>query len=80
MKVVLRHPGIGLFYAGRRHWVGHPSAALDLQTIERATEVSREESFEEMEIYVTYDEPDCEFVLRLGRKRARIDPTRRAAA
>src|ERR1039458_7931446 len=36
MRVILRHPEIGLYYAGRKHWVGSPGSALDLGTIERA--------------------------------------------
>jgi len=70
MRVLLRHPGIGLYYAGRKHWVGSPDSALDLGTIERATELSRHESFGDMEVLVTYDEAACELVLPLGRKRA----------
>ena len=65
MRVILRHAGIGLYYAGRRQWVNHPESALDLETIERATELGREESFGEMEIVVTYDDPCRELVLPL---------------
>ena len=68
MRVVLRHAGIGLYYAGRKHWVGKPDSALDLETIERATELSRDEAFVEMQILVTYDDPYRELVLPLGRK------------
>jgi len=68
MRVVLRHAGMGLYYAGRKHWVGNPDSALDLETIERATELSRDESFGEMDIVVTYDDPGCELVLPLQRK------------
>jgi hypothetical protein len=71
MRVILRHAGIGLYYAGRKHWVGEAGSALDLETIERATELSREEAFEEMEIIVTYDDPSCEMVLPLARKEAK---------
>ena len=70
MQVVLRHAGIDLFYAGRKHWVGKPDFALDLETIEHATELSRDESFEEMDIVVTYDDPTRELVLPVRRKRA----------
>ena len=49
MRVLLRNSRIGLYYAGRKHWVGRPDAAADLGTIERAAELSREEHFEEME-------------------------------
>jgi hypothetical protein len=68
MRVLLRHAGIGLYYAGRKHWVGNPAAATDLGTIERATELSRDESFEEMEIYVAYDDPTCDLVLPVGHR------------
>ncbi|MGO8926779.1 MAG: hypothetical protein ACLQU3_07815 [Limisphaerales bacterium] len=81
MRVLLRHAGIGLFYAGRKHWVGDADSALDLATIERATELSREESFEEMDVVVTYDDdPSCELVLPLRRKQvAEAGPLRAPA-
>jgi hypothetical protein len=80
MRVVLRHAGIGLYYAGRKHWVGNPESALDLETIDRATELSRDESFEEMQILVTYGDPCCELVLPIGRKMEADDDTLRDAA
>lgn len=80
MRVVLRNAGIGLYYAGRKHWVGNPDSTLDLETIERATELSRDETFEEMEILVNYDDPACDLVLSLGRKRAATDEPLRVAS
>jgi hypothetical protein len=80
MRVVLRHAGIGLYYAGRKHWVGNPGSALDLETIERATELSRDESFEEMQIVVTCDDPARELVLPLWWKREADDESLRDAA
>jgi hypothetical protein len=80
MRVVLRHAGIGLYYAGPKHWVGDQGAAKDLETIERAAELSREESFEEMEIVATYDEPACELILPIRRKKPAGDETRPMAA
>ena len=44
MSVILRNSRIGLYYAGRKHWVGRPDAAADLGTIENATELSRDEN------------------------------------
>jgi hypothetical protein len=67
-QVMLRHAGIDLYYACRKHWVGNPDSALDLETIERATELSREESFEEMDIVVTFGDPARELVLSLRRQ------------
>ena len=67
--MVLRNARIGLYYAGRKHWVGNPDTAADLATIERAAELSRDEDFEQMEIVVDYEDPVCEFVLPLGTKK-----------
>jgi hypothetical protein len=79
-RVVLRHARIGLYYAGRKHWVGDRDSALDLETIERATELGRDESFGDMDIVVTDDDPSCELVLPLRRKReADEEPLRDAA-
>lgn len=69
MRVLLRHAWIGLYYAGRRHWVGDPSAAKDLCTIEQAFELSHDETFADMDIGVTYDDPSCELVLPARREK-----------
>jgi hypothetical protein len=63
MRVLLRNARIGLYYAGRKHWVGKPEAAADLGTIGRAAELSSDENFEEMEIFVEDGDPSCELVL-----------------
>ena len=80
MRVVLRHAEMGLYYAGHKHWVGDPDSALDLASIERATELSRDESFGVMDIVVTYDDPGCELVLPLRRKSEADDESLREAA
>ena len=80
MRVLLRHAGSGLYYVSRRHWVGNPGSATDLGTIERATERSREESLEDMDILVTNDDGACELVLPLGRKKPADTEIPRAAA
>jgi len=80
VKVVLRHPSIGLYYAGRKHWVGSLASAADLRTIEQAMESSRQESFEEMDVVVTDEESSCELVFPLRRhKRDEAEPLRAAA-
>ena len=71
MRVFLRNPRIGLYYAGRKHWVGRPDGAADLGSIERATELSRDENFDEMEVFVDYEDPACELVLPLRRRNGR---------
>jgi hypothetical protein len=69
MTVVLKHADLGLYYAGPRHWVGQAASALDLQSIERAAETSREEPFGHLDIVVNPGDPDCELVLPLTRQR-----------
>jgi hypothetical protein len=73
---------MGLYYVSPKHWVGDSGSATDLGTIERATELSRDESFEEMDIVVTYDNdaPCGELVLPLRRKRAADDESLHDAA
>jgi hypothetical protein len=80
MRVVLRHAEIDRYYARRKHWVSNPGSALGLKTIKRATIVSRDESFGEMEIVLTYDDPSCELVLPLRCERKTDDQARRDAA
>jgi len=75
VKVLLRNSRVGLYYAGRKHWVGKPEAAVDLMTIERATELSCDENFDQMEILVDYDDPFCELVLPLKPRSARRQAT-----
>jgi hypothetical protein len=71
MQVRLRHAHLGLYYAGRKHWVSNPDAALDLGSLEQAAEVSRSEDFERMEIIASFDgDATCDLVLPLGAKPA----------
>ncbi|MGO8927056.1 MAG: hypothetical protein ACLQU3_09235 [Limisphaerales bacterium] len=63
MRVLLRNARIGLYYVGRKHWAGKPEAAADLETIERAAELSRDEDFEQMEIFVDDGDPSRELVI-----------------
>jgi hypothetical protein len=68
MNVLLRRCGLGLYYAGRRHWAGDRESAMELKSIEEAAEVSREEDFKELEIVVNYGDSSCELVLPLKPK------------
>jgi hypothetical protein len=74
MRVLLRNARIGLYYAGRKHWVGKSEAAADLGTIERAAELSRDENFEQMEIFVDDSDPSCQLVIPLKTRSVRGQP------
>ena len=71
MIVILRHALSAFYYADRKCWVNGPALALDLGTIEAATEAAKEEDFGGMEIVASFDEPDCELVLPLRRNGTR---------
>jgi hypothetical protein len=79
MKVRLRNHGTGLYYACGKHWVGDPGSALIMDSVEQATELSREESLEEVEAVVDHDDPTCELVLPIGRKKPAGELLRSAA-
>ena len=70
MKVVIRHTEYGLYYAGQRHWVGDPFAAMEFGTIEQARELSRKESLNHVEVVTIFDDPARDFAPPLERKKA----------
>ena len=59
-----------MYYAGPSHWVSSPRAAVDLKTIEQATEVGHHADADPLEIYVTYEGTEYELVLPLSRQLA----------
>jgi hypothetical protein len=65
VSVILRHVPSGFLCGGRGLWVHEPALALDLGTIEGASDAARVENFGCMEIVVGFGEPNCEFVLPL---------------
>jgi len=80
MRVFLRNARIGLYYAGRKHWVGKLEGAADLGTIESAAELSRDENFEQMEIFVDDGDPSCQLVIPVKPRRVRGQPHGERAA
>ncbi len=74
MRVLLRNARISLYYAGRKHWVGRPEGAANLGTVERAAELSCDENFEHMEIYVDYGDPVGDLVLPIRPASVRKQP------
>ena len=70
MKVLLRNARIALYYAGPKHWAGSPEAAADLGSIERAAEVSQDENFEQMEIFVDDGGPIGQLVIPIAARSA----------
>jgi len=66
MGVILRNSLSRFCYGGDACWIDDPEHALDLGTIERATETARTVGFGRLEVVVSFDEPDCELVLPLA--------------
>jgi hypothetical protein len=62
---------------GRPFWLGevtplsrqYQGSALNLNASEHAAELSRDEPFDEMGIVLTYDDPTCELILPIRRKK-----------
>ena len=70
MKVYLRLGRPGFYYAGRGHWVRDREHALDLQTIELATDLGRAVDLASMQIVVTSGDPSCDWFVPLRRPQA----------
>ncbi len=65
MRVVIRHTATGLYYAGRRHWVGDPYQAKDLGTIERARELAGRARLDGVEVVTMCLDPARAFAVPL---------------
>ncbi len=69
MSVILRHAFTGFFYLGPHCWINGRAHASDLGTIENAIETGREEDFGSMEIVACAEDPECQLVLPLHRRK-----------
>ena len=61
VKLTLRDRRTGLYYAASNRWVPYPAGALDVQTLERAAELTVIENLPEMEIVVSHR--TCDLVM-----------------
>ncbi|MCX6927840.1 MAG: hypothetical protein NT154_32220 [Verrucomicrobia bacterium] len=68
MKVLLCLGNAGPYYAGRKQWVRDRERAIDLRTINRATDVGHEEDLDSVVIVLAYGDPSYDWFLPLPRQ------------
>ncbi len=66
MIVVLRDSSTGRYYMSPHCWVSGRSRALDLKTVARAIETSREEALEQTEAVARFGQLDGDWVIPIG--------------
>lgn len=65
MKVLLRHPETGLFYAGPNQWTGNDSEAVDFEATDRAVDEVWQSKLENIEVLMRFDNPTFEIPLTI---------------
>jgi len=68
MKIHLRDSKTKLYYAGPDRWVAEGLNAFDFERIERAAQLSHQQSFAKTEVVLSYEEPLCELALPVTRE------------
>lgn len=63
MKVLLRDPETGLFYAGPEQWTGNHEEALDFEVTDRAMDQVWEAKLQRIEVLMKFDNPSFEIPL-----------------
>jgi hypothetical protein len=63
MKILLRDPNSGRYYAHPNHWVQTSAEATDFTSMAAAARYWHEHAFETCHVVVSYEEPACELAL-----------------
>jgi hypothetical protein len=63
MKVLLRHPETGLFYAGSERWTQDDNEAIDFEATDRAMDEVWEAKLNHIEVLMKFDNPTFEIPL-----------------
>jgi hypothetical protein len=70
VRVFLRSNRSGLYYAGREHWVGDREHALNLETMQHATDVGLAEGLDSIVMVVSSGDPRADWFVPLPRRPA----------
>jgi hypothetical protein len=65
MKVLLRNTETSLYYVGANQWTTDSKQARDLEEVERAIQLHRDEHLTDVEVVLNFDDPLCNCVLPL---------------
>jgi len=80
MKVYIRNAQTGWYYQEPSKWTADQGAACDLAQVARAVERIFEAHLENVEIFLSYDEPRYDLVLPVPPSPSRVDPRRQPRA
>ncbi len=69
MKVFLRNTQTGQYYRGPAEWTRYPSRALDFEQLSRATQLAVASHLKNVEVLLSYDQPDYNIVVPLDTSR-----------
>jgi hypothetical protein len=65
MRVLLRHPETGMFYAGPGQWTDNDHEAIDFEETDRAMDEVWEAKLGKIEVLTKFDEPAFEIPLSI---------------
>jgi len=80
MKVFIRDARTGWYYQEPSKWTPDQGAACDLAQVARAVERIFEAHLENVEIFLSYDEPRYDLVLPVPPSPSQVDPLRQRRA
>jgi hypothetical protein len=80
MKVFIRNTQTGWYFKEPSEWTPDQGAACDLGQVARAVERIFEAHLENVEIFLSYDEPRYDLVLPVPPSPSRVDPLRQRQA
>ncbi|HOX58076.1 MAG TPA: hypothetical protein P5205_14340 [Candidatus Paceibacterota bacterium] len=63
MKVLLRKTNNSHYYVGKDHWTADSRCARDFGEVETAIQLHRDERLTDVEVVLSFDDPQCELVL-----------------
>ncbi len=66
MRVYLRNARTGQYYASGHRWVSEPWQALDLEGLERASQLAFGEDITEAEVVLSYEDPVCQLAVPIA--------------
>jgi hypothetical protein len=65
MRVLLRHPETGMFYAGNGEWTGDDHEAMDFEQTDLAIDEVWQANLGRIEVLMKFDQPAFEIPLKI---------------
>lgn len=65
MRVLLRQPVTGLFYAGADRWTGNAAEAFNFEATDRAMDQACDSNLQDVEVLVHFENPSFEIPMTI---------------